>query len=180
MSFQRLRKWYFPSRIVLTKCVENFSKCNLKIFYGIKIEKMEAKVLFEVEAVGRDLGMVRGLHFFNRDTIENFQITRGNIFQTLSQTISGGECFFAFSWLFRLTSLFPVGQMVISILCMRKRVLKFIQFFAFSWLFKLTSLFMVRFSKKFGYPTFHSLLVKLLFKNSKMALFLTYLLREKS
>ena len=75
--------------------MENFSKCNLKIFYGIKIEKMEAKVLFEVEAVGRDLGMVRGLHFFNRDTIENFQITRGKIFQTLSQTISGGECFFA-------------------------------------------------------------------------------------
>ena len=92
LSFQ---KWYFPSRIVLTKCVENFSKCNLKIFYGIKIEKMEAKVLFEVKAVGRDLGMVRGLHFFNRDTIENFQITRGKIFQTLSQTISGGECFFA-------------------------------------------------------------------------------------
>ena len=90
------KKWYFPSRIVLTKCVENFSKCNLKIFYGIKIEKMEAKVLFEVEAVGRDLGMVRGLHFFNRDTIENFQITRGKIFQTLSQTISGGECFFEF------------------------------------------------------------------------------------
>ena len=89
------QKWYFPSRIVLTKCVENFSKCNLKIFYGIKIEKMEAKVLFEVEAVGRDLGMVRGLHFFNRDTIENFQITRGKFFQTLSQTISGGECFFA-------------------------------------------------------------------------------------
>ena len=51
--------WYFPSRIVLTKCVENFSKCNLKIFYGIKIEKMEAKVLFEVKAVGRDLGMVK-------------------------------------------------------------------------------------------------------------------------
>ena len=69
--------------------MENFSKCNLKIFYGIKIEKMEAKVLFEVEAVGRDLGMVRGLHFFNRDTIENFQITRGKIFQTLSKTISG-------------------------------------------------------------------------------------------
>ena len=91
----KIKKWYFPSRIVLTKCVENFSKCNLKIFYGIKIEKMEAKVLFEVEAVGRDLGMVRGLHFFNRDTIENFQITRGKFFQTLSQTISGGECFFA-------------------------------------------------------------------------------------
>ena len=29
---------------------------------------------------------------------------------------------------------------------------------------------MVRFSKKVGYPTFHSLLIKLLFKNSKMAL----------
>ena len=88
-------QWYFPSRIVLTKCVENFSKCNWKIFLGIKIENMEAKVLFEVEAAGRDLGMVRGLHFFNRDTIENFQITRGKFFQTLSQTISGGECFFA-------------------------------------------------------------------------------------
>ena len=45
---------------------------------------------------------------------------------------------------------------------------------------KLTSLFMVRFSKKFGYPTFYYLLVKLLSKNSKMALFLTYFLREKS
>ena len=160
--------------------MENFSSCNLKIFLGISIENMEASDHSEVSACGLDLKKDLGPHFFNRDTIENFQITRGNIFQTLSQTISGGECFFAFSWLFRLTSLFPVGQMVISILCMRKRVLKFIQFFAFSWLFKLTSLFMVRFSKKFGYPTFHSLLVKLLFKNSKMALFLTYLLREKS
>ena len=75
--------------------MENFSKCNWKIFYGIEIEKMVAKVLFEVEAEGRDLGMVRGLHFFNQDTIENFPITRGEIFQTLSQTISGGECFFA-------------------------------------------------------------------------------------
>ena len=56
---------------------------------------MVAKVLFEVEAEGRDLGMVQGLHFFNQDTIENFPITRGEIFQTLSQTISGGECFFA-------------------------------------------------------------------------------------
>ena len=49
---EKMFNWYFPSRIVLTKCVENFSKCNLKFFYGIKIEKMEAKVLFEVEAVG--------------------------------------------------------------------------------------------------------------------------------
>ena len=48
-----------------------------------------------------------------------------------------------------------VGQMVISIMCIRKRVSKFIQFFAFLWLFKLTPLFMVRFSNKFGYPTFY-------------------------
>ena len=75
--------------------MENFSSCNLKIFYGISIEKMEASDHSEVEAVGRDLGMVRGLHFFNWDTQEKFQITRGEIFQTLSQTISGGECFFA-------------------------------------------------------------------------------------
>ena len=38
---------------------------------------------------------------------------------------------------------------------------------------------MVRFSKKVGYPTFHSLLIQFLFKNSKMSSFLTYLLREK-
>ena len=148
----------------------------MTFFLGFRGWKMDAEVLFEVKAVGRDLRMVRGLHFFNRDTIENFQITRGKIFQTLSQTISGGECFFAFSWLFKLTSLY----MVISIMCIKKRVSKFMQFFAFLWLFKLTSLFMDRFSKKFGYPTFYYLLVKLLLKNSKMALFLTYLLREKS
>ena len=45
---------------------------------------MEAKVLFEVEAEGRDLGMIRGFPFFNRDTQENFQITQGQIVQTLS------------------------------------------------------------------------------------------------
>ena len=39
---------------------------------------------------------------------------------------------------------------------------------------KLTSLFMVRFSKKFGYPTFYYLLVKLFAEISKMALFLTF------
>ena len=43
---------------------------------------------------------------------------------------------------------------------------------------KLTSLFMVRFSKKVGYPTFLFLLVKLYCEISKMALFLTYLLRD--
>ena len=90
-------KWYFPSRIVFSRCEEKLSKYNFAFFKGFEIPKMAAEVLFEVEAVGRDLGMVRGLHFFNRDTIENFQITRGKIFQTLSQTISGGECFFAFS-----------------------------------------------------------------------------------
>ena len=45
---------------------------------------MEAEVLFEVEAEGRDLGMFRGFHFFNRDTQEKCQITQGQIVQTLS------------------------------------------------------------------------------------------------
>ena len=50
----------------------------------MKIERREAKVVFEVKAEGRDLGMIRGFPFFNRDTQENFQIARGQFFQTLS------------------------------------------------------------------------------------------------
>ena len=44
---------------------------------GIAIEKMDAKVLFEVEAVGRDLKMIRGSIFSIKIPKENSQITRG-------------------------------------------------------------------------------------------------------
>ena len=60
-------KWYFPSHIVLSKSAENFSKCNLLFFLGVKIKKMEAEVLFEVKGFARDLRMFQGLHFFNQD-----------------------------------------------------------------------------------------------------------------
>ena len=64
-----LLKWYFPSQIVLSRGVENFSKCNLTFFPRVlRLWKMAAEVLFEVEAEGRDLEMVRGCHFLNRET----------------------------------------------------------------------------------------------------------------
>ena len=44
---------------------------------GIAIEKMDAEVLFEVEAVGRDLGKIRGSIFSIKIPKENSQITRG-------------------------------------------------------------------------------------------------------
>ena len=84
-KISQAKKWYFPSRIVLTKCVENFSKCNLIFFLDIEIRKMDAEVLFEVEGEARDLGMFRGIHFSNQDIQEKYQITRGEIFHTLSQ-----------------------------------------------------------------------------------------------
>ena len=46
------------------------------LFEGFEIPKMAAEVLFEVEAVGRDLGMVRGCHFLNRKTREKANYTR--------------------------------------------------------------------------------------------------------
>ena len=65
--------------------------------------------------------------------------------------------------------------------CLRKSFLDESKRWRWRWqLFRLTSLFMVWFPKKFGYSTFHSLLVKLFAEISKMALFLTYLLREIS
>ena len=105
---------------------------------------------------------------FSNYTRKNFPNTKSNN--------KWRRVLFRNTWLFKLTSLY----MVISIMCIRKRVSKFIQFFAFLWLFKLTPLFMVRFSKKVGYPTFYSLLVKLLLKNSKMASIFTYPLLSKS
>ena len=85
LDVQKVVEWYFPSRIVLTKCVENFSKCNLILFLDIEIGKMEDEVLFEVEGAAQNLGMIRGLHFSNQGIQEKFQITRGKIFHTLSQ-----------------------------------------------------------------------------------------------
>ena len=52
---------------------------------------MEAEVLFEVEAVGRDLGMIRG----SICSVEKiFKLHEGK-FLTLSHAMSEGECFFA-------------------------------------------------------------------------------------
>ena len=52
---------------------------------------MEAEVLFEVEAGGRDLGMIRG----SICSVEKiFKLHKGK-FLTLSQAMSEGECFFA-------------------------------------------------------------------------------------
>ena len=42
----------------LLECEEKMSKYNLLFFEGFEIPIMAADVLFEVEAVGQDLGMV--------------------------------------------------------------------------------------------------------------------------
>ena len=66
--FSKPEKWYFPSRIVLTKCVENMSKCNLIFFLSIKIEKHGVK---NVETIQDSM-------FFNWDTqgkLSNFTRT---------------------------------------------------------------------------------------------------------
>ena len=39
---------------------------------------MAAEVLFKVEAVGSDLGMVRGCHFLNQKTLEKSKIYEDN------------------------------------------------------------------------------------------------------
>ena len=52
---------------------------------------MEAEVLFEVEAVGRDLGMIRG----SICSVKKFFKLHEAKFLTLSQAMSEGECFFA-------------------------------------------------------------------------------------
>ena len=44
---------------------------------GIEIEKTEAEVLFEVEAEGRDLGMIRGSVFSIKIPKEKSKITQG-------------------------------------------------------------------------------------------------------
>ena len=58
------------------------SKYNFAFFKGFEIPKMAAKVLFEVEAVGRDLGMVRGCHFSNRKTREKSKLYEDNFLNT--------------------------------------------------------------------------------------------------
>ena len=75
-SFTGMEQWYFPSRIVFSRCEEKLSKYNFAFFKGFEIPKMAAEVLFEVEAVHRDLGMVRGCHFSNRKTREKANYTR--------------------------------------------------------------------------------------------------------
>ena len=81
----KIKKWYFPSRIVLTKCVENFSKCNLKFFLDILIGKMEVSDHSEVSGFALDLKKNLVLHFSNLDIQEKYQITLGKIFHTLRQ-----------------------------------------------------------------------------------------------
>ena len=69
---------------------------------GIEIEKMEAKVLFEVKAIGRDLGMVWGCHFLNWKTREKANYKR-IIFWTLRKNNEWRRVFFQifcfFLWL---------------------------------------------------------------------------------
>ena len=93
------KKWYFPSRIVFSRCEEKLSKYNLLFFEGFEIPKMAAEVLFEVEAVGRDLGMVRGCHFLNRKTREKANYTR-IIFWTLRKNNEWRRVLFQIFWFF--------------------------------------------------------------------------------
>ena len=93
------KEWYFPSRIVFSRCEEKLSKYNLLFFEGFEIPKMAAEVLFEVEAVGRDLGMVRGCHFSNRKTREKANYTR-IIFWTLRKNNEWRRVLFQIFWFF--------------------------------------------------------------------------------
>ena len=60
---------------------------------------MAAEVLFEVEAVGQDLGMVRGCHFSNRKTREKANYTR-IIFWTLRKNNEWRRVLFQIFWFF--------------------------------------------------------------------------------
>ena len=90
---------YFPSHIVFSRCEEKLSKYNLLFFEGFEIPKMAAEVLFEVKAVGRDLGMVRGCHFSNRKTREKANYTR-IIFWTLRKNNEWRRVLFQIFWFF--------------------------------------------------------------------------------
>ena len=68
-------------------------------FRGFEIPKMAAEVLFEVKAVGRDLGMVRGCHFSNRKTREKANYTR-IIFWTLRKNNEWRRVLFQIFWFF--------------------------------------------------------------------------------
>ena len=95
-ALKTMKKWYFPLQIVLWRGIENFSKCNLIFFLMVlRLWKMAAEVLFEVKAVGRDLGMVQGCHFSNWKTRE-----KANYMRIIFWTMSEGECFFKFSVFF--------------------------------------------------------------------------------
>ena len=61
---------------------KNCPSIILLFFKGFEIPKMAAEVLFEVEAVGRDLGMVRGCHFSNRKTREKSKLYEDNFLNT--------------------------------------------------------------------------------------------------
>ena len=47
---------------------EKFFQLKPRLKKDIKEKVFEAKAIFEVEAEGRDLEMVRGCHFLNRET----------------------------------------------------------------------------------------------------------------
>ena len=80
---QNIRKSTLLHSLYLTQCLEKLSLCNLKIFLCISIKKRKASDHSEVSAFGLDLKKNLGFPFFNLDTLENFQITLGQFFQTL-------------------------------------------------------------------------------------------------
>ena len=105
----RSMKWYFPSRIVLTKCVENLSKCNLIFFLSIKIEKHGVKNVFgpRPKAEGRNHSR---LHVFqSRYSRKIIKFHEDWFSHTLSQNNAWRRMLFRIFWFFHtsLRSILP-------------------------------------------------------------------------
>ena len=93
-------QWYFPSRIVLTKCVENLSKCNLIFFLSIKIEKHGVKNVFgpRPKAEGRNHSR---LHVFqSRYSRKIIKFHADWFSHTLSQNNAWRRMLFRIFWFF--------------------------------------------------------------------------------
>ena len=103
------KNWYFPSRIVLTKCVENLSKCNLIFFLSIKIEKHGVKNVFgpRPKAEGRNHSR---LHVFqSRYSRKIIKFHADWFSHTLSQNNAWRRMLFRIFWFFHtsLRSILP-------------------------------------------------------------------------
>ena len=102
--FSKPEKWYFPSRIVLTKCVENMSKCNLIFFLSIKIEKHGVKNVFGPRPKAEGWNHSR-LHVFqSRYSRKIIKFHADWFSHTLSQNNAWRRMLFRIFWFFHTSS----------------------------------------------------------------------------